>query len=207
MVFSMKVSKDKAIKLVQNGEVIACVTDTIYGLIAKYNDTNAITAIFEIKKRPLSNPLIILIHDLDQLRELTENLPKQIENVAKAFWPGPLTIILPANQKKIPAVVRANLPTCAFRIPGNESLLSIIKETGPIVAPSANISTSSPAKNPKEIELVFGNDFPVYGDITIEENLPSTLIGLESGHWKIFREGKIRKDTLSDVLGYTPYVK
>lgn len=207
MVFSMKLSKDEAIKRINHGEVIALATDTIYGLVAKYNDLNAIEEIFTLKRRPLTNPLIVLIHDLDDLKKFTHDPPEGLDKIAEAFWPGPLTVILPVIEEAINKTVRANLPTCAFRIPGNKDLLSIIEKTGPIVAPSANISENTPAKNRKEIEFIFGESFPVYGEQTIEENLPSTLIGHENERWVVFREGKLKKQELEKVIGYMLDVK
>lgn len=203
----MKISEDEAIKKIKQGEVIALATDTLYGLVAKYDEMSAIEKIFSLKKRPMNKPLIILIDHFNTLSKLAIDLPPFTKELATSFWPGAMTLILPIDVEKVSPLIRANKPTCAFRIPGNLRLLHTLRQTGPLVAPSANLSGSLPATSRDEIESVFGNHFPVLGDATLKDFLPSTLLGYEEDKWMIYREGRIKQNAFEKTLGYVPTIK
>ncbi len=202
----MIISDNEAIEKILNGGIVALPTDTVYGLSAKIECEIAIKKIFDLKKRPLSSPLITLIADINTLIDLTLILPPNTIHLAYAFWPGPLTMVLPVNPLKVPSIVRAGENTCAFRIPANKELLAIIQKTGPIVSTSANITQTPSTTDPKKIEEAFGKDFPI-----VEKSSDSPLIGVEStliayedSRWKILRNGAIPPNHFTAVLGYDP---
>ncbi len=109
----------KAAKIIREGGLVAFPTETVYGLGANALDTNAIKKIFNAKGRPMNDPIIVHIADLDSLSVVASNIPERAWNLAEAFWPGPLTLILP-KADAIPVMVTAGLPTVAVRMPANE---------------------------------------------------------------------------------------
>lgn len=136
-----------AAELLKKGELVAFPTETVYGLGADATNTQAIEHVFTVKGRPTDNPLIVHIaekNDVNFLSPINQMddlfIKKQFEVLADAFWPGPLTIILPRNEN-IPDTVSAGLPTVAVRMPENQTTRALIQECGfPLVGPSANIS-------------------------------------------------------------------
>ena len=132
---------NKAAQLLRRGEVIAFPTETVYGLGADVYNKKAVAKIFEIKERPFFDPVIVHIANLKQLEEVAWIEDERIYLLAKNFWPGPLTLVLP-KQKKIPYLVTAGLDTVGIRMPSNVIALSLIQSLGrPIAAPSANLFT------------------------------------------------------------------
>ncbi|HOV88470.1 MAG TPA: L-threonylcarbamoyladenylate synthase [Candidatus Paceibacterota bacterium] len=132
---------NKAAQLLRQGEVIAFPTETVYGLGADVYNKKAVAKIFEIKERPFFDPVIVHIANLKQLEEVAWIEDERIYLLAKNFWPGPLTLVLP-KQKKIPYLVTAGLDTVGVRMPSNVIALSLIQSLGrPIAAPSANLFT------------------------------------------------------------------
>ncbi len=206
MIFFMKISDKEAIRKILNGEIVALPTDTLFGLSAQYSDTNSINNIFTLKDRPKSSPLIILLPDIHSLSTLTDHLSEEALRLAYAFWPGPLTMILPANIEKIPSIVRANKDTCAFRIPANKQLLSILYETGPLVAPSANLSGKIPATQYSHVEDDFGLEFPVVEQNEPQTGIESTILNFHNSKWHIQRSGAICVNEFEPILGYLPTV-
>ena len=130
----------KAGKLLKDGELVAIPTETVYGLAADALNGEAVANIFQAKGRPMDNPLIVHIADLAQVDDLVAFVPPVLEDLAKAFWPGPLTVILEKSEL-IPDEVSAGLDTVAIRMPSHPVARAIIKAAGtPLAAPSANTS-------------------------------------------------------------------
>ena len=124
-------------RLIQ-GELIGLPTETVYGLAANVFNSNAVSSIFKTKNRPTSNPLIVHVASLSQARALVKHFPEKAEQLAQAFWPGPLTLILPKN-KSVSQLVTANQENVAIRIPNHPTALSLLNQLDfPLVAPSAN---------------------------------------------------------------------
>lgn len=129
---------ERAAALIRAGEVVVFPTETVYGLGADALQPRAVERIFAAKGRPLSDPLIVHIADEDALRELAATLPGHVKELARAFWPGPLTLIVPRSQR-VPSLVTAGLETVAVRMPHHPVALALIRAAGsPIAAPSAN---------------------------------------------------------------------
>lgn len=129
----------KAAKIIREGGLVAFPTETVYGLGANAFNPIAVAKIFEVKKRPFFDPLIVHIADLKELEVLTSQIDKRALKLAEKFWPGPLTLVLPKSEK-VPDIVTASLPTVAIRMPAHPIALALIKEANvPIAAPSANL--------------------------------------------------------------------
>ena len=129
-----------AAEIIKNGGLVAVPTETVYGLGANGLDPAAVIKIFEAKGRPQDNPLILHISDVQQMDTLCRDIPAAAYRLAEAFWPGPLTMVLPAKEI-VPLSTRAGLPSVAIRCPDCKVTRDIIRLSGvPIAAPSANIS-------------------------------------------------------------------
>ena len=129
---------EQAAALLRTGQLVVFPTETVYGLGANALQAAAVEQIFVAKERPLSDPLIVHIADQGELATLVTAIPSEAKQLAQAFWPGPLTLILPASDQ-VPKLVTAGLATVAIRMPRHPVALALIKATGsPIAAPSAN---------------------------------------------------------------------
>ena len=131
---------EEAAKLLREGQLVALPTETVYGLGANGLDENAVAKIFEAKGRPQDNPLILHIADAAQMEDICHSIPKEAYLLAEKFWPGPLTMVLPAREI-VPKRTTGGLSTVAVRCPDHAATREIIRQAGvPIAAPSANIS-------------------------------------------------------------------
>jgi len=129
----------EAVALLEDGELVALPTETVYGLAADAFDAEAVAKVFEVKERPSFDPLIVHIghkRDLDSVAVVSEELEEVVDGLVEAFWPGPLTIVLP-KRDDVPDLVTSGLPNVAVRLSAHEVMRAVAKEL-PIAAPSAN---------------------------------------------------------------------
>lgn len=160
---------DQAASLLQQGEVVAFPTETVYGLGANALNPKAVEKIFQAKGRPNDNPLIVHCSSRDQLGDLVENIPVAAQLLMDKFWPGPLTLVLPKSAV-IPLEVTAGLKTVGIRIPDHPLALELIEKTGfPLAAPSANLSGRP---SPTRAEHVW---------VDLQGKIPAILDGGETG--------------------------
>ena len=134
------ISKDisKAIALLTAEELVAIPTETVYGLAGNIYSEKAIKAIFETKKRPFFNPLIVHIPSVEYLSNIVEHVPEKAKLLAEAFWPGPITLVL-KKKATIPDLITAGKDTVAVRVPNHPMALELLKQLPfPLAAPSAN---------------------------------------------------------------------
>lgn len=199
----MRISLEQSISLLQSGQVVAVPTETVYGLAACMNHPSAIERIFELKKRPRSNPLIIHVADWHDIRHYVTHFPPDFEKLAQACWPGSLTCILPVHSE-VPSVVRAGLPTAGFRVPDLLLTRKLIKETGALIMPSANLSGSPSSTRPEHVEKDFGVNFPVLDGGVCAKGLESTILLYQDPEWVIVRLGALSAEIFQPILGYTP---
>lgn len=192
----------KAGELLKHGELVAVPTETVYGLAANAFDAAAVSKIFEAKGRPQDNPLIVHIDNLDTLYFLSDNVPDEAATLADAFWPGPLTMIVPRGEA-VPAVVSAGLDTVAVRFPSDETAKAIIAAAGvPLAAPSANLSGSpSPTTADRVKADLDGRIAAVVCGGECEVGLESTVISLCTNPPRLLRPGGITLEQLRAVLG------
>ncbi len=189
-------------RILGNGGVGGIPTETVYGLAANALDGDAVAKIFEAKGRPQDNPLIVHIADLSELDNLAAFVPPVVYDLADAFWPGPLTIILEKSEL-IPNEVSAGLSTVAIRMPSHPVAREIIRAAGvPLAAPSANTSGKpSPTAAAHVMQDMTGKIDAVVdgGECTV--GVESTVITLCTRRPRLLRPGGITPDDLSAVLG------
>ncbi|CDR34557.1 L-threonylcarbamoyladenylate synthase [Criblamydia sequanensis] len=200
----MRIPVSLAIELLNNEKVVGLPTETVYGLAAKASSDEAIKKIFEFKKRPLDNPLILHVSSIDEVKRYLIKDENTFYDLAKAFWPGPLTLVMPVIDKLISPLVRANLPTAAFRMPCHPIPVEIIRSLGPIVMPSANLSGKPSATSYEDVEEDFGEDFPVVDGGRTLKGIESTILVLKEGVWELGRRGSLSLESIEKVLGYSP---
>lgn len=200
----MKITVDQACHILKSGGVVALPTDTVYGLACCFDDQKAVENIFHLKKRPQDNPLIVHVSDIGQVRQCCMNLPKDFEQLANVFWPGPLTLVIPCSTDRVPKQVRAGLSTCAFRQPNHPIALEVIKNVGPIVMPSCNLASKPSATESKAVEEDFGKDFPVVEGGENFKGIESTILIWQDSSWRAGRLGVHPLEDFVQVLGYRP---
>jgi L-threonylcarbamoyladenylate synthase len=201
----MLVTLNEAINLLKSGEVVAIPTETVYGLAASIHQPEAIDKVFSLKKRPQNNPLIVHIANAMDIHQYASELPPDFDLLADAFWPGPLTIVVPIHSDSIPEKARANLPTAAFRVSAHPLANAVIEKTGPLSMPSANLSGSPSSTSPLHVENDFGPSFPILNGGPCDKGLESTILMYTEG-WKIIRLGSISPEEFKSVLGYSPEI-
>ena len=189
-------------KLLKDGELVAIPTETVYGLAADALNGEAVANIFKAKGRPMDNPLIVHIADLSQVDDLVAFVPPVLEDLAKAFWPGPLTVIMEKSDL-IPDEVSAGLDTVAIRMPSHPVARAIIKAAGtPLAAPSANTSgMPSPTTAAHVLHDMDGKIAAVVDGGPCEVGVESTVLTLCTRVPHILRPGRVTPEDLFDVLG------
>lgn len=188
--------------LLQNGELVAIPTETVYGLAADATCADAVSQIFKAKGRPGDNPLIVHIADIADWAPLVTHIPDAAKALADAFWPGPLTIILPAASC-VPTVVTAGLTTVAVRFPAHPVAQAVIKAAQkPLAAPSANRSGSpSPTTAARVMEDMDGRIAAVLDGGDCAVGVESTVIDMSTDTPRLLRPGGVTPDQLRAVLG------
>lgn len=199
---SSKEDIQKAGALLKQGELVAIPTETVYGLAANALDGNAVSRIFEAKGRPGDNPLIVHVTSLKEVEDLVAFVPPVLEDLAKAFWPGPLTVILEKSDL-IPPEVSAGLDTVAIRMPSKKCARDIIQAAGvPLAAPSANTSgLPSPTTAEHVLHDMDGKIAAVVDGGPSEVGVESTVLTLCTRVPRVLRPGKVTPEELFDVLG------
>lgn len=189
-------------RVLREGGLVAVPTETVYGLAANALDAAACRRIFRAKGRPASDPLIVHIHSLEQLAEIAEPNSAALE-LARAFWPGPLTLVLP-RRDVVPAVVSSGLPSIAVRMPGHPLFRRLLRKTGiPLAAPSANpfgyVSPTSAAHVVAGLGNRIGHILDGGG---CRIGVESTIVDIrEPRAPRLLRPGAITRAELERVLG------
>ena len=192
----------KAAELLKKGEVVAIPTETVYGLAANAFDEKAVEKIFIAKGRPSDNPLIVHISELSQWAELVESIPENALALARAFWPGPLTIIL-KKSSLIPLRTSGGLDTVGVRMPLHPTARAIISAAGvPLAAPSANNSGKPSTTTAEHCLHDLDGKIPLIidsGECSV--GVESTVVTLVPKVPRVLRPGGISLEMLADVLG------
>jgi L-threonylcarbamoyladenylate synthase len=206
----MNVTVEQAAVLIRKGEVVVIPTETVYGMAADAMNAEAVKKTFRLKGRPSDNPLIVHISDINQLRELTVEIPPHLEKLASVFWPGPLTFVL-RKSPKVPDAVSAGLDTVAVRMPDHPLTLELINKTGPLTAPSANRSGKPSPTKPAHILSDYGDSVPLLDGGNCRIGLESTVLNLTTTVPEILRPGAVSKEMIEQACGITvtesPYLK
>lgn len=188
---------EQAIGALQNGGVIAFPTDTVYGIGASLEHPQALRRIYDLKGRSPDKPLPILIARVEMLDMLSPDVDERLVDLAEQFWPGALTIVMPAADH-LPAEVKAPDNTIGVRLPNHSIPLSIAERAGGAIATtSANFSGQHSTHTASEIREAFGSaiDIILDGGFAPQEN-PSTVIRVVDGDIEVLREGVISTETL-----------
>ncbi|HZT68471.1 MAG TPA: L-threonylcarbamoyladenylate synthase [Terriglobia bacterium] len=188
-------------ELILSGKVIAFPTDTFYGLGADPFNLAAITEIFRIKGRSADRPIPLLVSSLDQAADLVADPPKLFFTLAKKFWPGPLTIVVPAS-RQIPLKVTANTGRVGIRWPRYplaEALIAAVNR--PITGTSANLSEHPACSTAAQVDEQIGGSLPLILDGgTTEGDHPSTVVLLQGERARILRFGGVSEAELKEFL-------
>ena len=186
-----------AADLIKRGELVAIPTETVYGLGANGLDEAAVAKIFEAKGRPQDNPLILHIWDASQMELFCHDIPRAAYDLAERFWPGPLTIVLPARDN-VPRRTTGGLSTVALRCPDNAVTRKIIELSGvPIAAPSANISGKPSTTTAEHVLHDHDGKIPLIVDGgPCRVGVESTIVDLTEERPRLLRPGGIGPEQL-----------
>ena len=192
---------ERAARLLRNGEIVVFPTETVYGLGADAFQPAALERIFDAKGRPFSDPLIVHIADEHELEILTTKLPLEAKRLAREFWPGPLTLVLPKGSR-VPYLVTAGLETVAVRMPRHPVALALISASGsPIAAPSANRFMHISPTTAQHVYTDLSGKVPLILDSgPCEIGVESTVLDLCSDKPRILRPGGISLEALRTLL-------
>ncbi|MEU7879617.1 L-threonylcarbamoyladenylate synthase [Microbispora bryophytorum] len=192
----------EAISAVRRGELVVFPTDTVYGVGADAFTPSAVDALREAKGRGREIPVPVLVGTVRAANALVESLGTYGQDLADAFWPGPLTLILRANRSLSWDLGDAK-GTVAVRMPLHPVALDLLKETGPMAVSSANRSGNPPAVTVDEAEEQLGEPVDVYLDGgPCEDNVPSTIVDLTTAVPRVLRRGAIPVDKIRGLVGY-----
>ncbi len=196
----MRVSLEQAIAELKQGGVVAIPTETVYGLAADATNDSALKKIFAIKQRPADHPLIVHIGDISQVQDWVTAFPEVAIALATAFWPGPLTLVLPA-QPHVSRVVRGDEPTVALRVPNHPVALALLTKGGlSVAAPSANLFTQLSPTTAAHVEAGLGESIPVLDGGACQVGIESTIVSVAAdGQWQLLRPGMISEQAIAAV--------
>lgn len=194
----------RAAERLRAGELVAIPTETVYGLAARADSAEAVANIYRTKGRPEFNPLIVHVASLEMARSLAEFDPRA-EELARKFWPGPLTLVLPLRPTApVTPAVTAGLPTIALRQPAHPIAAKVLDHLGlPLAAPSANRSNAISPTRPEHVAASLGeNSPPILDGGPCEAGLESTIVALRpGGGWDLLRPGPVTREDLAELLG------
>ena len=195
-------SVEEAVRLLQDGQVVAIPTETVYGLAGNAYNESALAKIFAAKERPTFDPLIVHIAEIDQLEDVAKDIPEAAYRLAQAYWPGPLTMILP-KKDCIPDLATSGLPSVAVRFPSHPVARRIIKESGlPLAAPSANLFKHvSPTTALHVAEQLCDRIAGIVDGGPCLVGVESSIVSLTGSTPAILRPGAITPEMVQKILG------
>ena len=191
-----------AVRLILRGKVVAFPTDTYYGLGADPFNLAAVSQIFRIKRRAADRALPLLVDSIDQAGDLAHNPPKLFFTLAQKFWPGPLTLVVPAS-RQIPLKVTANTGKVGLRWPQASFVTALIAAAArPVTGTSANLSDMTACSTADEVDCQLGHLLPLILDGGLTPGgLASTVVELLGERGRIVRQGAIPEPDLKEFLG------
>lgn len=193
---------DHAAKILIKGDLVVFPTETVYGLGADATNGNAVAKIFALKGRPATNPLIVHAADVGRARRYAASWPPEAQKLGDVFWPGPLTLVLPAAGA-IAKNVTAGGATVGLRVPAHPLALALLRAVDrPIAAPSANKSTHVSPTAAAHVRAEFGDDCPVVLDGgSCGVGIESTVLDLSTTCPRVLRPGAITAERIAALLG------
>ena len=193
----------EAARLILAGEPVAIATETVYGLAADATNAEAVALIYEAKGRPAFNPLIVHVSDLASAERIGD-FSVAARGLANAYWPGPLTLVVPLRKDAaIASIVTAGLPTIGLRVPAHRAMQALLRAVGrPLAAPSANASGSISPTRAEHVLKSLGGRIPLIIDAgATERGLESTIVSIGADGLRILRPGPISAEQLSHASG------
>ncbi|MDB6016507.1 MAG: Threonylcarbamoyl-AMP synthase [Pedosphaera sp.] len=196
-----KAAVQRAAELLRAGELVALPTETVYGLAANALDARAVAKIFSAKGRPAHNPIIVHVAGLDMARRCVADWPATAEQLAQAFWPGPLTMVLPRSPE-VPDIVTAGGPTVGVRWPSHPFIQAVIRECGfPLAAPSANPANRVSPTNAGHVRQGLGDKVRLIIDGGQSQvGIESTVLDLTVTPPRVLRPGMIHAESLAAAI-------
>ena len=192
---------DKIEKTLAAGGAVVLPTETVYGLFAQALNEEAVERIYELKRRPRDKALNLNVASLEEIYAFSKNQPTYLNQLYQAFLPGPLTIILQANDQ-VPTWINSGMDTVGFRIPKHSVTLDLIRKYGPLIGPSANLSGKASGTSFQQIMMDFRKQVSGVEDDAALTGQDSTILDLSGEKARILRQGAItREDILAQVNG------
>lgn len=193
---------EKAGLLLKKGQLVAIPTETVYGLAANALDAQAVASIFAAKNRPTFDPLIVHVKSLEAVTKYVTHIPDEARQLAEAFWPGPLTLLLP-KKPNIPDLVTSGLPTVAIRVPRHPLTLELLQALDfPLAAPSANPFGYISPTTAQHVEQQLGDKISYIldgGECRI--GIESTIVSFNQKTPKVLRLGGLRLEDIEEIIG------
>ncbi len=203
----MYVSLDQAVAKLQCGEVVAIPTETVYGLAGDARKESALKQIYAMKERPANNPLIVHIGDINQVNDWASEFSPLAKKLARAFWPGPFTLVLPAKDS-VSTIVRAGEPTVALRMPSHPVTQQVLRDSGlALAAPSANKYTQLSPTTAAHVTQSLGQGVAVLDGGACAVGIESTIVFVETGQWQLLRLGMVTEQQIEAVAGCRAVVR
>ena len=192
---------DKIEKTLAAGGAVFLPTETVYGLFAQALNEEAVERVYELKRRPRDKALNLNVASLEEIYAFSKNQPCYLEQLYQAFLPGPLTVILQANDR-VPAWINSGMETVGFRIPNHPVTLDLIRKYGPLIGPSANLSGKVSGTSFQQIVMDFQEQVSGVEEDAALTGQDSTILDLSGEKALILRQGAItREDIINQVNG------
>ena len=192
----------KASTYLKQGQLVAIPTETVYGLAGNALDVKAVSSIFETKNRPSFDPLILHVASLEQVNSFVTAFPEKLKRLAEAFWPGPLTVLLP-RKASVPDLVTSGLDRVAVRVPNHPLTLALLAQLDfPLAAPSANPFGYISPTQAGHVAAQLGTQIPYILDGgACAVGLESTIVGMEEEQVVIYRLGGLDISSIESIVG------
>ena len=193
---------ERAAAFLRQGQLVAIPTETVYGLAGNALDVKAVSSIFETKNRPSFDPLILHVASLEQVSPFVSEFPEKLKRLAEAFWPGPLTVLLP-RKVSVPDLVTSGLDRVAVRVPNHPLTLALLAQLDfPLAAPSANPFGYISPTQAGHVDAQLGTQIPYILDGgACAVGLESTIVGMEGEQVVIYRLGGLELSKIESLVG------
>lgn len=186
-------------QILASGGAVVLPTETVYGLFAQALDEEAVNRVYALKNRPRDKAVNLNVSNLEQIKKFSQNPPLFLEKVYNRFMPGPLTIILKANDR-VPFWINSGLDTVGFRLPAHPVTAELIAQHGPLIGPSANLSGQESGVAFADIMAAFGGQVAGYADDEALTGQDSTILDLSGEVARILRQGAITQADLQAAV-------
>ncbi len=186
-------------KTIQAGGALILPTETVYGLFAQALNEEAVSRVYQLKRRPKEKAMNLNVASLKDIYQFSKDQPDYLPQLYQYFLPGPLTLILKANSL-VPVWVNSGLETVGFRVPKHPVTLDVIEQTGPLIGPSANLSGKASGRQFSEISNQFDGLIQGYQDDLAISGQDSTILDLSGDKPRILRQGEITREALEKSI-------